>query len=64
MYEELEESLDKIYAKIPDFSCRHCHKCCGPIMWFKPKDIVTNNYLKKQNIKKIIWTLDEFKKTI
>lgn len=45
---------------IPNFECKHCHKCCGPIVWFKPEEILINDYLQKQKIKRFLWTKEEF----
>jgi hypothetical protein len=48
---EIKERLNKIYAKIPDnFSCLHCHCCCGPIVWFKPEEIMIREYLEQNNL--------------
>jgi len=54
-------SLEKIYSLINNFSCKHCHKCCGPIIWFEPEEIMIREYMEKNNIKRILWTQDEFK---
>ena len=52
---ETLKRLNQIYAKIPQyFNCRHCHKCCGPIIWFKPEEIFIKDYLAKNNIKYVI----------
>jgi len=47
---QLKESLNKIYSIIPDFKCKHCHSCCGPIIWFEPEDYFIKDYIKKHNI--------------
>ena len=60
---EIKERLNKIYGKIPDdFPCRHCHSCCGPIIWFKPEEIAIREYLEIHNMDYIVWSIDEFKK--
>jgi Fe-S-cluster containining protein len=57
----IKKRLEKIYKKIPNnFPCRHCHKCCGQIIWFKPENIFINDYLKKYNLSKILWSTFEF----
>lgn len=59
---EIKERLNKIYAKIPDnFPCLHCHSCCGPIVWFKPEEIIIREYLEQNNLDYIVWSIDEFK---
>lgn len=55
------KSLEKIYSKIPEFKCRNCHQCCGPIIWFEPEELLIKKYLDTQNITRIVWTLNEFK---
>lgn len=48
---EIKNRLETIYAKIPNgFPCRHCHECCGPIIWFKPEDILIRDYIESHNI--------------
>jgi len=60
--EEIKKRLDAIYAQIPDFECKHCHECSGPIVWFKPEEIIIRDYLKEHNIKYVKWTKEEFVK--
>lgn len=60
--EKIKISLKKIYSMIPYFDCKHCHKCCGPIIWFEPEELLIRDFLQKNNIKRVIWTKDEFKK--
>ena len=55
------KSLEKIYSLIKDFSCNHCHKCCGPIIWFEPEEIMIRDYMEKNKIKRVLWTKEEFK---
>ena len=55
------ESLEKIYTSIQNFSCQHCHQCCGPIIWFEPEELMIRDYLEKNKIKRIVWTIKEFK---
>jgi Fe-S-cluster containining protein len=55
------DDLEYLYSIIPKFNCNHCHKCCGPIIWFEPEEIMIRNYLKKNNMKKIVWTKNKFK---
>jgi len=47
---------------IPAFNCIQCHKCCGPIAWFKPENENIKQYLKKNKIKRFLWTIDQFEK--
>ena len=49
-YKKLIKKLDEIYSKIPEFECKHCHKCCKNIIWFQPEEIQINNYLIKNNL--------------
>jgi len=60
--EEIKKRLGAIYAQIPDFECKHCHECSGPIVWFKPEEIIIRDYLKEHNIKYVKWTKEEFVK--
>ena len=60
--EAIKNSMDKIYNRIPQFNCKHCHKCCGPIFWFKTEEILMKDYMKKHKIENIKWTDVEFKK--
>jgi len=60
--ELIKNRLEEIYNKIPDFECKNCHSCCGPIIWFKIEDILIKDYLKKHDLKDIKWTDEEFKK--
>lgn len=60
MKEKIIRSLKSIYSKIPKTECQHCHKCCGPIIWFEPEEILIKEYMKKNNIKRIQWTTKEF----
>jgi len=59
---EIQKKLEKIYAKIPNFECKHCHECEGPIIWFKPEEIIIRDYLEKNNMQYIKWTKEEFQK--
>lgn len=54
------KSLEKIYSQIKNFKCQHCHQCCGPIIWFEPEEIMIKDYLEKNKIRRILWTLEEF----
>ena len=56
------ESLKKIYSSIQIFPCKQCHKCCGPIIWFEPEELLIRDYLEKNKIKRIVWTKEEFEK--
>ena len=60
--EEIKKRLDAIYAQIPDFECKHCHECSGPIVWFKPEEIIIRDYLKEHNIEYVKWSIEEFVK--
>jgi len=60
--ENITESLEKIYSSIPSYiKCEHCHQCCGPIVWFEPEEILIRNYMYKNKIKNVLWTIEEFK---
>ena len=48
------ESLEKIYTSIQNFSCRHCHQCCGPTIWFEPEELLIRDYLEKNKIKRVV----------
>jgi hypothetical protein len=52
--ELLKNQLEEIYSKIPNFDCYHCHKCCGPIIWFKTEDILMNEYMKNNKIDEML----------
>jgi len=56
------DSLEKIYLSIPNSNCLHCHQCCGPIVWFEPEELLIKKFLEEHKIKKILWTIEEFKK--
>lgn len=58
----IKKRLKEIYSLIPDFNCKHCHKCCGPIIWFKPEEMLIRGYMVKNNIEYIVWSTEEFKK--
>ena len=62
MYQQIIESLEKIYSSIQNFPCKHCHKCCGPIIWFEPEELLIKRYLEKNKINRIVWTKEEFEK--
>jgi Fe-S-cluster containining protein len=59
---EIQQKLDRIYSKIPDFECKHCHECEAAIVWFKPEEINIRDYLKKHNMKYIQWTKEQFRR--
>jgi Fe-S-cluster containining protein len=48
----IRQKLEEIYSLIPEYSCNHCHKCCSPIVWFEPEEIIIKDYLKKNNLDK------------
>lgn len=60
--EEIKNNMENIYKQIPDFDCKHCHRCCGPIIWFKTEDILIEDYMKKHKIENVKLTSDEFQK--
>lgn len=62
MNEKILEELEKIYSLIPDFQCRHCHECEGPIIWFKPEEIMIRDYLEKHRLEYIQWSKEEFER--
>jgi len=59
---EIKNRLNEIYSQIPNFNCKHCHDCEGPIIWFKPEEINIRCYLKEHNMRYIQWTKEQFKK--
>jgi len=59
--QKIIKSLKEIYSEIPNIDCQHCHKCCGPIIWFEPEDLLIREYMQKNNIKRILRTTEEFK---
>ena len=59
---KITESLEKLYSQIPNFKCKHCNQCCGPIIWFGPEELLIREYLEKFKIKRVIWTKEEFQK--
>ena len=62
MNEKIINALEKIYSTIPNFKCKHCHQCCGPIIWFEPEEILIKDYLQKNKIKRILWSKEEFER--
>jgi Fe-S-cluster containining protein len=59
---KIKKSLNEIYKSIKTFNCKHCHQCCGPIIWFEPEELFIRDYLEKNKIKRIVWTKEEFEK--
>jgi hypothetical protein len=54
--------LESIYSQLPkDTFCHHCHECCGPIIWFKPEEILIRTYCTQHNIQYVVWSKEEFK---
>ena len=62
MDKKIKKSLNEIYKSIKTFKCKHCHQCCGPIIWFEPEELFIRDYLEKNKIKRIVWTKEEFEK--
>ena len=60
MNQAVIKSLEKIYTSIQNFNCQHCHQCCGPVIWFEPEELMIRDYLEKNKIKRILWTIEEF----
>ena len=56
----IKKDLENIYNKIPDFECKHCHSCCGPIIWFKTEEILMEKYMEEHEIENVKWTTKEF----
>ncbi len=56
----ITEKLEEIYSRIPSSNCIHCHECCGPVLWFEPEELLIKKYLSNNNIKRIVWTKEEF----
>ena len=63
MKNEIIESLEKIYSSINNYvNWRHCHECCGPIIWSEPEEILIRKYMFQHKIKYIHWTKEDFLK--
>jgi len=60
--EKIKKNLEKIYKKIPEFDCKHCHECCGPIIWFNTEEILIKDYIERNGIENVKWTTEEFNK--
>jgi Fe-S-cluster containining protein len=60
--EVIKNNMETIYNQIPDFECKHCHKCCGPIIWFKAEEILMKDYMRKHKIENVKLTDDDFQK--
>jgi len=60
--DEIKKQLDEIYEQIPSFDCKRCGKCCGPIVWFKPEDLVIQEFMKQHGIEHVIWSMDDYEK--
>jgi len=61
LVKKIIQRLVEIYVEIPTFECKHCHECDGPIIWFKPEEILIRDYLWKHNLDYIVWSTEEFK---
>lgn len=61
-FDVIKNSMESLYNHIPDFECKHCHKCCGPIIWFKTEEILMKDYMEKHKIKNVKLTTEEFQK--
>jgi len=59
---EVIRRLNRIYAKVPSFECKHCLKCSNPIWWFKPEEINIREYLKQHHLNYLTFSFEEFKK--
>jgi len=46
-YNYIKKRLSKIYSLIPNFDCKHCHKCCTPIIWFEPENILIKRFIEQ-----------------
>ena len=46
MLYNIKDDLKKIYSMIPEFNCKHCHKCCDNIIWFEPENILIRDFLR------------------
>lgn len=60
--DEALERLFDIYSRIPTISCKHCSSCCGPILWFEPEEICIQAYMKKESIRYVQWSNQEFER--
>jgi uncharacterized protein len=58
---EVIRRLNKIYAKVPSFDCKHCHQCSSPIMWFKPEEINIKEFLKLHHLPYLTLSDEEFR---
>jgi len=47
---------------IPNIKCIHCSNCCGPIIWFKPEEILIRDFLEKNKLKYTTFTKEQIKK--
>ncbi len=61
-YIKIKCRLDEIYDQIPVFDCKHCHECTGPIVWFKPEEMMIREYLKRNLLEYIVWSREEFER--
>ena len=58
---EIISRLNKIYAQIPSFDCKHCQQCSNPIMWFKAEQINIKDYLQKHHLSFLTLSEEEFR---
>jgi Fe-S-cluster containining protein len=57
---EIQARLDEIYSLIPDFACKSCGRCCGPINWRIPEGLVIKKYMEKHGIEHVVWTHEDY----
>jgi len=62
LYNEIKNRLNRIYSKIPEYDCKHCHECTSPIFWFYPEEVNIRNYLIKNNMGYLTYSTEEFQK--
>lgn len=60
--EEIKTRLHDIYSQIPEFNCKGCGNCCGPIRWYFCEDILIKDYMEKNNINYVRWEMADYKK--
>lgn len=54
------KELYTIYELIPNFDCKCCGQCCGPINWSLIEDILIKGYMKEHDIKYIKWDVEQY----
>ena len=60
--QEIQARLDEIYSLIPDFDCKGCGRCCGPINWRVPEGMVIKKYMQEHGIEHVVWSPEDYEK--